>query len=1083
MSPLDFVQDRATQLWEALQQPPGWALPGFGGWLPAGSGNGLVLNPTVAQTRSFLQEAFADATEREATLLVALIGHGITVDGEFYFMTTDAPDPPDTESALPMVKLLGSLIEDSEDIDGLILLVDTCQAGSVVTAMGHDWIDTLRARRSRMDLLVASDDQPAYDGKFTATIVDLLGTGVPGAGDGLVCADLEPILTERCRSQVPQRLSYSDSVTSRHDRSLVLVPNVQRRHDALRGRPGAGVVDQLANPDILVVTPSLRRALTELQRSVAGADDVRLRIVRGPAGCGKSTSLALLVRPDAAVSRPELHRGLAQVLTHRSDVVKAAAFLDSSTTLDVLAEEIATQLSRTVLADPYDGTPAFADILAAVDESLTEQQRAELSSWQRQVVMPLARLAPQYCTPIVLDGLDQPQVGAAALIAAGLAELVVTEGCENVRLVAGLRSPPDGGDGESLLNALVRAEPEIVDVDAPTLEQIREAIRLRLTATTPAINADTLTALLAAEPDGGWILARLFADLTTITPTGRPTWMHDNVILDELISARITSALDPDRGGDPELTQRILALCAAAGVGPVLPISLLATAGAPADSDEPLLLARVRNCLPALGALLARGQPGTEHETLGLAHDLYVTPAATHLGDVGADADLDWAHQKLVATVTADYMSQLTESGRGAIEAYWRRAAPRHYLAVGDPRDAYDHLKQQDATTGVGRPRAAENRDRWSSWLQRFTETCGSRHEETLTARSMHAYWQGEAGDYESAIENFVAVIDDMTQELSPGADATLATRQRLASCRGDFGDVHGAVADYEALLGQLLDTGRDNTLTVVVTNNLARWRAEISQTEQAATFQQLLEGRDVANDPVAMGILSNMIGARASSGQLTAPEAAAEYSQLLNDQISFYGSSEHEDVLRTRHNLAHWRGEAGELGQAVEEFQSVLEARNRMLDEDDVETLATRSEIAYFLGRSGHYAAARSEFEALLESQRRLMRPDREILTTQRNLARLRGEAGDPAAAVTECEQLLERHEKVYGPGDARTMRNRANLARFRAEAGNPTQAVAELKALLEEQTSALGGDHPDTVDTRGLLARAIKLADTTMN
>ena len=110
-----------------------------------------------------------------------------------------------------------------------------------------------------------------------------------------------------------------------------LVPNIARSRDAVTGRPIAGLVDQLTAG--VMMTASVRQGLTAIEES----GSARLRLVVGAAGSGKSTLLALFIRPK-----------LAKILDVADDYIKAAAFLDRTSTLESLADELSAQLASTL---------------------------------------------------------------------------------------------------------------------------------------------------------------------------------------------------------------------------------------------------------------------------------------------------------------------------------------------------------------------------------------------------------------------------------------------------------------------------------------------------------------------------------------------------------------------------------------------------------------------------------------------------------------------------------------------------------------------------------------------------------------
>ena len=108
------------------------------------------------------------------------------------------------------------------------------------------------------------------------------------------------------------------------DRGLWLVRNIARSRDAVTGRPAAGLVDQLTTG--VIATGSVRETLAAIEESGAA----RLRLIVGAPGSGKSTLLAVLIRPK-----------IVDTLDIADDYIKAAVFLDKTSTLESLTAELA----------------------------------------------------------------------------------------------------------------------------------------------------------------------------------------------------------------------------------------------------------------------------------------------------------------------------------------------------------------------------------------------------------------------------------------------------------------------------------------------------------------------------------------------------------------------------------------------------------------------------------------------------------------------------------------------------------------------------------------------------------------------
>jgi hypothetical protein len=191
--------------------------------------------------------------------------------------------------------------------------------------------------------------------------------------------------------------------------------------------------------------------------------------------------------------------------------------------------------------------------------------------------------------------------------------------------------------------------------------------------------------------------------------------------------------------------------------------------------------------------------------------------------------------------------------------------------------------------------------------------------------------------------------------------------------------------------------------------------------------------------------------------------------------------------TLAGRHPTALWQGEAhpvlfrtgrslGEVGlvtQAVDYFADLTECTTRLLGPDHPTTLATRHNLACWRGEAGDPAAAATALTQLLDDRLRVLGPDHPgTLVTRHNLAAFRGEAGDPAGAAAASEQLLDDQLRVLGPDHPGTLTTRANLAYWRGEAGDPAGAATASEQLLDDRLRVLGPDHPHTLGTHANLA-----------
>jgi tetratricopeptide (TPR) repeat protein len=1012
LNELGFVTGLATRLHTALVGA---------GWRAPGGGAGLVIDPCTADLKDAVRGAFAAADAQTATLLISFLGHGMSDgDQDFYLMTTDA-DPGDvSETAMDFTVFLRAQLKKHSGVDGLVVLVDACEAQEAMVGAAQRWTGVQSQNRGRMELLVASGTGAAYNGCFTRTILDTFERGRAIAGDRLLCADLHPVISARCDAQA-QHLSYAGGAVSSADPGLWLVPNLARRGDAVAGRPAAGLVDQLTAQ--LLITDGMRVTLA----AVVDAGAARLRLVAGAAGSGKSTLLALLVRPSAA-AQWGVDLGVAE------DYVKAAVFLDTDSTVDSLAEEMAAQLSRTLAG--------FADQAAAVAAALTEEERSSLDRWQVAVVRPLARCrTPGLKVNLIVDGIDQPDTGSRQLILTALNELTADGALDHVRVIAGLRI----GDTDPVPAELGAAHR--IPVCVPDPVEITRAVR----AAHPDLPPHGLP---EAGPGGagGWLQARLLTELAHLQVA--PAALD----VEALITARAEAALPG--GGRDRLVAPALSVMLAVGVGPVLPIRLLAAAlGEP---GRPVPIPQVRDTVAHLGALLSRGHPGLDTETLGIAHQsvldtLTGTPPPSDQGSRSA-------HQALI-----DGYGSLGDAAGHDVVAYWTRSAPRHYLEVGDSHAAVEFLASQNTV------RAADNRDRWASWLPAVTVALGAEHPDTLATRHNLAFCRGRAGDVAGAAAEFEALMAVQQRVLGAEHPDALRTRHNLAFCRGEAGDVAGAAAEFEALLAvQQRVLGAEHPDALTTRYNLAFLRVRAGDVAGAAAeFEALLTVRQRvlgAEHPDALRTRYNLAFLRGRAGD--AAGAAAEFEALLPVLERVLGA-EHPDTLTTRYNLASRRGEAGDAAGAAAEFEALLAVQQRVLGAEHPDTLTTRHELAFLRGRAGDVAGAAAEFEALLTVRQRVLGAEHpDTLTTRHELAFLRGRAGDVAGAAADFEALLPVQQRVLGAEHPDTLTTRYNLAFLRVRVGDVAGAAAEFEALLPVQQRVLGAEHPDTLTTRHNLA-----------
>ena len=573
--------------------------PELGGCTPAlPDEQALLIDPTVTEADQAIEDAVAAAAAAADTLLLAFVGHGEHVGENFYLLPKDAAWPPDSRRAVLLATRLQELLARHSGLDGLLVLVDACHSGLGAMQAAEDWPRTIAQAGGRFEVLTSADDREAADGCFTDAVVQLLRAGEASRGESLRCADAKELIQRACGKQVATWLAFDGRrFTGQGDAGLWLGRNPARRGGLapLAGTPTWGQVEQLTA--WFERTPQLEQLhdRTRAERCVA---------LVGPAGQGKSTLLAALAGSELADD----------LLPPR--FVHALAFASPATQEADLARDLADQLALTV-----DGFPAAA---GAFQAKTPAEVLAGLGPLE-QLLGALRLLAPTPPVRLAVDGLDQLTPRAAPPIHAALGRLAGDPRLEHVRLLVSTR--PD---------ATLPPEAFVLELDQVDVEHLERYLRRR---GVPA----AMVPMIGQRAEGNWLVTHLLADLAVDgdLPADRlPAGLQD-AYHQEL---RRAGSADPDRWA--RQLRPVLAVLAAAGVGPVLPIALLcAASGRLGGPKEP---ARVRDVLVQLRGLVVRGAPGTPEEQLGVFHTTFadylltdpkvgLDPRKVHAGSCGCD--------------------------------------------------------------------------------------------------------------------------------------------------------------------------------------------------------------------------------------------------------------------------------------------------------------------------------------------------------------------------------------------------------------------------------------------------------------
>jgi Tetratricopeptide repeat len=1002
---LEPEQRVLLELHELLIDGPGDCVPAPG--IEGVSAPGLLLNPTAAQASAGLRAAVGAASDAGAVLIVHILAHGAGAQGDpahdvrhLLHAWDTVAEPYDTEPE-------SRGWDPYRDI-GSRIRHETGITGVVlsVDACHASWSVSEVGRWSGVRggllsaVLLASGDHEAWDACLTAVLIQTLR-------DGLT-RQVHP------RGVLVSELLAGDLEPVAAARCTHQTPRLggyQSHNPALflaRNRGAELFASQLG---VDAATAEVMLRLTRYYVDDAAAtiaeqlDGHRFVTIVGKAGSGKSTVAAALRRAPAGSRAP-------------LGVVQAVALASASVGAGDLARSLAGQLQ---------GLPGFAQASERF-EAENQERWSSLDEWQRTVIGPLGEFSQP--VRVLIDGVDQLE-GTVHEHAVWRSIRDLLDDTEHVSVVlTSRREPPIGGS---------------TSITMPELDD--EAARRFLTAreVDPVLH-DNLIAIV----DGRWLLLDLAAETPALAADGSLENLYD-ALIEQLTGAR------------GELANTVLALLAAAGTGPVLPLDVLL------EATNRLLACERDELLALLGEdsfyhLIDRAAPGTTRDHVGLFHQT-LTARVTRQDDDPARAHL--AIAEALETLADNHNPK--DYRDDPITTYAFEAQADHWAAAGHPEMIVTTLSTREDVS------PAVNLARFAEYEPLIRAELAADHPDTLMARSQIAYWTGQSGDAGAALELFVALLPDEERVLGADHPNTLTDRGNIASWTGELGDARAALELFVALLAdQERVLGADHPNTLSTRNNIAAWTGQSGDARGALELYVALlsdQERVLGADHPDTLITRNNIAA--STGQSGNARAALElFVALLPDQERVLGA-DHPNTLITRGNIAYWTGQLGDARAALELFVALLPDEERVLGADHPNTLTDRGDIASWTGELGDARAALELFVALLADQERVLGADHpNTLSTRGNIAAWTGQSGDARGALELYVALLSDQERVLGADHPDTLITRGNIAAWTGQSGNARGALELFVALLPDQERVLGADDPNTLITRGNIA-----------
>lgn len=948
---LDFLPQAARQLYQVMMDPE------RGACVSALEEEGLLIDPSVQDTKQAIKNAYQRAAKDEATLFIAYIGHGERTDEDFYLLPRDADNPPDSDTAVHLTNLIKEAHKKSVgQVDGLAVLVDACYSGQAGFGAAQSWVRGLGGTL-RFEVFTAAADRPAADGCFSRSLAALLRDGISAVpSEHLHCVNLRPLIKTCCPSQEPQNPAYNP------DETLWLAKNAGSIREPWAQTPLADEIQRLTRA--YQPTPALDEvvARSRAERCVA---------VVGDAGTGKSALAAALAWSKVA-----------QEIVPAA-FVQAIALITEATTPRELARTLTEQLARSV-TNFREAQQSFAR-----DTPYDEQQK--LDTLEKQLVGPLKCLAGPEQQPtrvaqvrIVLDALDRLATGARGSVMETLDQLCQLD---FVRLVVTAR--PDTDLPRTVSSYALALAPD---------EKVRHYLEQRNVP-----EARKMEIVQASA--GSWLVARVLADLLCEQPTA--SIGAGRLALGDAYEEMLSRCGATD---DPNL-RRVLEVLSAAGAGPLLPFSLLCKAsellGGPGSP------ALVRDQLVRLRGLTVRSAAGTENEQAGLFHQTLVDHVAAQ-----AQEAIQAAHRALVAGI--ETLAPLLSIGSGptdlnnGVQRYAFEREAEHLWTLGEIKKVLASLTARTS------PVPRDNLRRWRLWESRLKASFGPDDPNMLTIRSNIATWTGESGGAREALILFEGLLLDRNRILGCDHPDTLNTRSDISTWTAMRGDPQRALELLEALLPDAERVlGPDHIDTLRTRANIAIKIGERGNAHEALrllkTLYPDLERALGSHHSDTLRTRAHIARFTGKCGDM--PAALDLFRSLLPDREQALGL-DHPDTLETRADIAAWTGECGDANEALRLCKALCPDQERVLGPDHQVTLATRSSIAHWTGRSGNANEALRLFMALYPDQERVLgtnHPD--TLAVRSNIAYWTYKHGNIKEALELFKALLPDQQRVLGP------------------------------------------------------------------
>ena len=227
-------------------------------------------------------------------------------------------------------------------------------------------------------------------------------------------------------------------------------------------------------------------------------------------------------------------------------------------------------------------------------------------------------------------------------------------------------------------------------------------------------------------------------------------------------------------------------------------------------------------------------------------------------------------------------------------------------------------------------------------------------------------------------------------------------------------------------------------------------------------------------DDSRTLTAMNNLAGTYRSLGQLK--EAAELHEKVLDASQRTLGM-EHPDTLTSMNNLAGTYRSLGQLKEAAELHQKVLDTSQRTLGMEHPNTLTSMNNLAGTYRSLGQLKEAAELHQKVLDARQRTLgmeHPD--TLTSMNNLAETYRSLGQLKEAAELHQKVLDARQRTLGMEHPDTLTSMNNLAGTYWSLGQLKEAAELHQKVLDASQRTLGLEHPDTLTSMNNLAETYR-------